>query len=280
MQRFRAPAEMKAYCLSVRNEGSKIGFVPTMGALHEGHLSLVRASKAACDKTVVSIFVNPLQFGPDEDLESYPRRTERDCSLLEAAGAHAVFLPTSADIYGTNQQTRVVVHEITRDLCGANRAGHFEGVTTVVLKLLNIVQPQAAFFGEKDYQQLRTIERMVHDLFLPVRITGCPIIREPDGLALSSRNQYLSASDRQRALAISRSLYDAQEQVRAGERNVSKILGRSIPILQGQVDSIDYLEIRDAKTLDAIREITTPAVILAAAFVSNTRLIDNMPLNP
>ena len=194
----------------IHNEKS-LGFVPTMGALHEGHLSLVDRAKQTTDRVIVSIFVNPLQFGPTEDLEQYPRPLEQDCDKVRAAGVDAVFLPTKESMYPVGEQTRVLVERITQDLCGARRPGHFSGVTTVVMKLLNIVQAHEAFFGEKDYQQLRVIKQMATDLFIPTQIIGCPTVREPDGLALSSRNQYLSPSDRARALAISRSLRAAQE---------------------------------------------------------------------
>jgi pantoate--beta-alanine ligase len=204
-----------------RDEGHTVGFVPTMGALHEGHLSLVRAAAARCERVIVSIFVNPTQFGPDEDLETYPRDLEGDAAKVASAGCHAVFTTTPAEMYGRGYATWVTVEGLTDALCGASRPGHFRGVTTVVTKLLNLVDPDHAFFGEKDRQQLLVLQRMARDLNLRPQLHGCPIVREADGLALSSRNAYLNPDERQRALALSRGLRLASEAFRSSPASSS-----------------------------------------------------------
>jgi pantoate--beta-alanine ligase len=263
-----------------RHKGLRIGFVPTMGALHQGHLSLIERAKSSCDRLVVSIFVNPLQFGPGEDLEHYPRDLEGDSALLADHGVDALFFPTPELMYGRGHQTRVHVHDLTKHLCGAVRAGHFEGVTTVVCMLFNLVKPHAAFFGRKDYQQFRVIERMVRDLHLDIEIIGCPIFREKDGLAMSSRNAYLSKSERARALSLNRSLKSVEEEARKGVCSAAELLDSARAVLEPDVDRLDYLEIVDSATLERIKKIDQKSVCLVAAFVGPTRLIDNVELHP
>ena len=267
--------------LNARRMGSSIGFVPTMGALHAGHENLVKASREQCDVTVVSIFVNPTQFGPGEDLEKYPRTLERDLDLLKRAGADVIFAPATDEIYRRGHSTFVDVGPITELLEGKFRPEHFRGVATVVLKLLNLVQPEVAYFGRKDYQQTLVIRRMTDDLNLPVEIRVCPTVREADGLAMSSRNAYLSPDQRQRALAISRALRMAQQLVRDGARDARAITAKMHDELTaGGIDEIDYVVVADPETLSQVHEITGPAVALIAAKVGATRLIDNETLTP
>lgn len=259
------------------NARGTVGFVPTMGALHEGHASLIRRARHENDHVAVSIFVNPSQFGPNEDLARYPRTLAQDLDLCEAAGAEAVFMPTPEIIYPKGYSTWVDVEGISGELCGASRPGHFRGVATVVLKLLQLVQPTRAYFGRKDAQQALLLIRMAQDLNLNTRIVTCPTVREPDGLALSSRNRYLSAEERPRALALSRALQAAQTAWRSGERDRAKL---ETILRQGlsPVDRIDYarvLRMRDLKQTETVDE---PALCAVAAFVGATRLIDNTVL--
>jgi pantoate--beta-alanine ligase len=261
-----------------RQAGLRVGLVPTMGFLHDGHVALIRESTASCDVTVVSIFVNPTQFGPSEDLSAYPRDLGRDERVCIEAGVGILFLPTAAEIYPEEFQTFVEPGRLAEPLCGAVRPGHFRGVATVVAKLLNIVQPDAAFFGQKDYQQVAVVRRMVRDLDMPVEIETVPTVREPDGLAMSSRNAYLSPSERERATCISRGLFAARAAFRGGERDASKLLAIA-GVEMGNVDSLQYLELRDAETLEpVIGSVSRSAVLLAAAFIGATRLIDNVTL--
>lgn len=263
----------------LRQEGGTVGFVPTMGYLHEGHLSLVRKSVSENQTTVVSIFVNPLQFGPNEDYEAYPRDLEKDCMLLEKEGVDLVYCPKPEDLYHPDHSTYVVEEGVSRDLCGASRPGHFRGVCTVVLKLFHLVEPDRAYFGEKDYQQLQVIRRMVRDLNVPVEIRGCPIVREQDGLALSSRNVYLSPPERASALALSRSLKKAKALYDSGERDAAKIAGCVREELKGDPSLyVEYVEVRDASELSALKTIERPAVLALAVRVGKTRLIDNVIL--
>ena len=224
MKRIATIAEMKAACRQVTRNGKVLGFVPTMGALHEGHLSLVRASKSRCDVTAVSIFVNPLQFGPTEDLEKYPRPLERDAAMLEGLGVDLLFLPGAREMYPPGAQTYVLVEGLSNKLDGASRPGHFRGVATVVTKLFEIVQPDFAFFGQKDAAQVAVLRKLATDLDMDVEIVVCPIVREPGGLAMSSRNMYLTPEQRQQALVLSRSLLRVQAAVEEGERDAAKLI--------------------------------------------------------
>ncbi len=260
-----------------RRTGATVGFVPTMGALHEGHLSLVRAARAGAKCVVVSIFVNPLQFGPGEDLERYPRDEEGDLALLEKEGVDFVFLPRAEELYPPDFETKVVPGSVARDLEGAFRPGHFTGVCTVVLKLFNLVAPHKAWFGAKDAQQLAVIRRMTRDLSLPVRIEVGPTVREPDGLALSSRNRYLSPEERRRALCLSRGLFAAREAHHRGERSGRALLERAGKEMKEGV-VLDYLEIRDPYTFQPVPDPVENGLMLVAARVGSTRLIDNVPL--
>jgi pantoate--beta-alanine ligase len=259
-------------------EGS-LGLVPTMGYLHEGHLSLVRAARADNAHVAVSIFVNPTQFGPNEDLSRYPRDEVRDLRLLEAAGVDAVFAPEPAEIYPDGFSTYVTVEGLTARLEGASRPTHFRGVTTVVLKLFNIVEPGRAYFGRKDAQQLAVIRRMTRDLDLPVEIIGLPIVREADGLAMSSRNVYLAPEQRAAALVLSRALRLAEEAYAAGERDARVIRDRMRARIAGEpLASVDYVSIADAGTLDEVERIDAPALASLAVRFGPTRLIDNTTL--
>ena len=274
--------EARAASRSFREHGKRLGLVPTMGALHEGHLSLVRAAKAQCDAVAVSIFVNPTQFGPTEDLARYPRRFEHDCELLEKEGADFVFAPSAEEMYPKGEVTWVTVEGLSEKLDGRSRPGHFRGVTTVVAKLFHIVVPDAAFFGQKDAAQVAVIRRMVRDLNFPVEIVVCPIVREPDGLAMSSRNAYLNPEERQRALVLRRSLQRVEEEFRAGERKPARLAAGAKQIIADEPQvRLDYFEIVDPDTLDPLLEqVTRPALVAVAAYVGATRLIDNIVLNP
>jgi pantoate--beta-alanine ligase len=274
---LRSVAEFRAWRKSLAADRS-VGFVPTMGALHEGHMSLVALAKARAVVTVASIFVNPLQFGPNEDLAKYPRPIEKDLALLEAAGVDALFLPGVADLYPEGASTFVVEESVSGPLCGAVRPGHFRGVATVVLKLFNIVQPDFAFFGQKDAQQCAVIERMVRDLDVPVDIVRGPIVREADGLALSSRNVYLSAELRSAAPLIFKSLKAAEEAFANGERNAARLteIGRSVLAADPRFD-VQYWEARSPHSLEAIEMVGREGALLAvAAYLGPTRLIDNL----
>jgi pantoate--beta-alanine ligase len=250
-----------------------------MGALHEGHLSLVRAARASCGVVAASIFVNPTQFGPAEDLAKYPRSFERDCELLEREGVELVFAPSVEEMYPAGAVTWVTVEGLSDKLDGRSRPGHFRGVTTVVAKLFHVVEPDAAFFGQKDAAQVAIIRRMVRDLNLPVEIVVCPIVREADGLAMSSRNAYLDGEQRKRALVLHRSLVRVQQLVDAGERDVGRLMaaGREEFARENSV-RLDYFEIVDAETLDGLESVSGGALVAVAAFVGNTRLIDNVLL--
>lgn len=253
-----------------------LGFVPTMGALHEGHLSLIAAARSRCPRVVASVFVNPSQFGPGEDLERYPRDLEGDRAKLAAAGCDALFTTTPAEIYPTGYATWVDVEgSLSLGLCGAARPGHFRGVTTVVLKLLNIVSPSDAFFGEKDRQQLIVIQRMARDLHLPTRIHGCPIVREPDGLALSSRNAYLDPAARARGLALSGGLRAAQAAFRAGERDPRALEALARGILEQAGLEVDYVSAVQPSDLSSATRAEPETILALAARVGPTRLIDN-----
>jgi pantoate--beta-alanine ligase len=271
--------DMRAACRSERSRGKRLGFVPTMGALHEGHLSLVRAARSSCDVVAASIFVNPTQFGPNEDLAKYPRTFDRDRQMLEAEGVEFLFAPAVEEMYPAGAVTWVTVEELSDKLDGRSRPGHFRGVTTVVAKLFHIVEPDAVFFGQKDAAQVAIIRRMVRDLKLPVEIVACPIVREPDGLAMSSRNAYLDPQQRQQALVLHRALMRVQKLWQAGERDSTNLAaaGRE-EIARENLVRLDYFEIVDANSLDPLKSAQPGALLAVAAFVGQTRLIDNIIL--
>lgn len=268
---------MWAASRSARLEGKRVALVPTMGALHEGHLSLVRASRASADVVAVSIFVNPTQFGPNEDLAKYPRSFDRDCDLLRHEGVDLVFAPPVEEMYPPGAVTWVTVEELSDKLDGRSRPGHFSGVTTVVSKLFHIVEPDFAFFGQKDAAQVAVIRRMVHDLNFPVQIIVCPIVRELDGLAMSSRNTYLSPGERKQALILHHSLMKVQKLIEQGESSAEKLTaaGRSEFASEASV-RLDYFEIVNPDTLDPIQDVSKGALVAVAAYVGGTRLIDNI----
>jgi pantoate--beta-alanine ligase len=271
--------EVRAASRTGRREGKSLGLVPTMGALHEGHLSLVRAAKAQCDLVVVSIFVNPLQFGPNEDLTKYPRNFDRDRELLAKEGADFIFAPSVEEMYPPGAVTYVTVEGLSDKLCGRSRPGHFRGVTTVVSELFNIVEPGRAFFGQKDAAQSTIIRRMVRDLNIPVRVVVCPIVREPDGLAMSSRNAYLDAGQRKSALVLYRSLTAVQERFDQGERKAHELIDAGNQTLAHEpLVRLDYIEIVDPETLDPVDDLSRGGLVAVAAFVGNVRLIDNIVL--
>jgi len=278
---FRAPRDMQEWSRARRMDRRTIGCVPTMGAFHQGHISLIEASARECDETVVTIFVNPLQFGPTEDFKMYPRDEEGDLKLASEYGATAAYCPTVETMYHPDRSVYVVEQSLKEVLCGMSRPTHFTGVTTVVAKLLNACLPDRAYFGRKDYQQLLIIRRMVRDLDFPVEIVDCPIVREPDGLAMSSRNVYLSEREREDALSLKRALNAAQEAFEEGERNAREIetIARK-EIEKAETVRIDYAECRDAENLSEVTDIDRPVVLALAAIVGNTRLIDNTILNP
>jgi pantoate--beta-alanine ligase len=277
---FRTPQAMRARSEDLRRDGRRIAVVPTMGALHEGHLNLVRIARGKADVVILTIFVNPTQFGPNEDLAKYPRDEAGDLAKARAAGIDLAFCPEAAAMYPAGAQTFVEVRELQKPLCGASRPGHFAGVATVVAKLFNATLPHLAVFGEKDYQQLAIIRRLVRDLDFAIEIVGAPIVREADGLAMSSRNAYLSAADRKAALALSTGLAAAEAAFRAGERDAAKILAAARgPIEAESLARIDYVELRDAEELTPMDRVERKAVLAMAVFVGpeakKTRLIDN-----
>ena len=279
MQIIESVSQMQEMALAARQGGSTIALVPTMGYLHDGHASLMRAGRARGDLLVASIFVNPTQFGRNEDLSTYPRDLARDRRIAEAAGVDLIFLPSAADIYPQGFQTYVDVEEVSLPLCGASRPGHFRGVTTVVCKLFNIVQPTVAFFGKKDFQQLAVIRQMVIDLNMPVTIVGMPIVREPDGLAMSSRNAYLSPDERHKALCLNRGLQAVRIAYRAGERNVTALRRMVIEAIEAEkTPVIDYVEFRHGTTLQEVSVADDQTLLALAVKIGTTRLIDNCVL--
>ncbi|MGE5549625.1 MAG: pantoate--beta-alanine ligase [Bacteroidota bacterium] len=281
MKVCRTIAEIRAALAPVHLSGRSVGFVPTMGYLHAGHLSLVERARAENEATVVSIFVNPTQFGPEEDFARYPRDEPRDLALCDEAGVNFVFTPDAAEMYPPGFQTYVDVTGLSQGLCGASRPGHFRGVATVVAKLFAIVQPRRAYFGEKDAQQLRVIRRLAQDLNLPVTVVPVPIIREPDGLAMSSRNVYLSAEERRAALVLYRSLLVARDLVRSGEQNAAVVAEAMRALIAAEsLARLDYLAIVDDETLAPVERIDRPTLIALAVFIGRTRLIDNVLVNP
>ena len=270
---------MQTASREVRRAGKRLGFVPTMGALHEGHVSLVRAARASSDVVAASIFVNPTQFGPNEDLAKYPRSFERDCEMLEREGVSLLFAPSVEEMYPAGAVTWVTVEGLSEKLDGRSRPGHFRGVTTVVAKLFHAVEADAAFFGQKDAAQVAILRRMVRDLNFEVEIVVCPIVREADGLAMSSRNAYLDPEQRKRALVLHRALMRVQNLVKAGEHEVAKLLaaGREEVATENSV-RLDYLEIVDPNTLDPVKHATSGTLVAIAVYFGSTRLIDNILL--
>jgi len=270
----------RAAIRGARQAGKRIGLVPTMGALHEGHLSLVRIAKAQSDFVVVSLFVNPLQFGPKEDLAKYPRSFERDCEMLTREDTDLLFAPAVTEMYPTPAVTYVNVEGLSERLDGPSRPGHFRGVTTVVSKLFHIVEPDIAVFGQKDAAQVAIIRRMVRDLNMPVAIVVAPVIREPDGLAMSSRNAYLDPQQRQQALILSRSLRAVQERFKKGERCAERLIAAGLDTLQQEPGArLDYLSVVDPESLEPITNVASRALVAVAAYVGSTRLIDNVVLD-
>lgn len=277
MRIVKSIKEMQAISKALRRTGKRIGFVPTMGYLHDGHISLVRCAKKENDVVVMSIFVNPTQFGPNEDFERYPRDLKRDSEIAAKEGVNYLFVPETSDMYPEGFSTYVEVEGLTEGLCGARRPGHFRGVATVVTKLLNIVQPHKAYFGKKDFQQLKVIERLVKDLNFDVEVVGCPIVREEDGLAKSSRNVYLSPEERKSATSLYGALKLAKKMIDKGERDPEKIKAemKKFILSHSHVKKIDYIEIVDANLLKPVKSLKEGDLIALAVFVGNTRLIDN-----
>lgn len=268
--------ELRNLVKSWKREGLSVGYVPTMGALHEGHESLIKKAVTENDKVVVSVFVNPTQFGPNEDFESYPRDINKDLEICMSAGASVIFNPEPEEMYFENKSTSVSVSKLTSVLCGAKRPGHFDGVCLVVSKLFNIVTPDRAYFGEKDAQQVAVLKRMVRDLNIDVEVVACPIIREEDGLAKSSRNTYLSTEERKAALVLSRSLQLAKNALKQGERDAHKVKEIIInELIKEPLAKIDYVEIVDSDTLENVDTIKNDVLVPIAVFIGKTRLIDN-----
>jgi pantoate--beta-alanine ligase len=277
----RDPAAMRARAEDLRRDGRRIAVVPTMGALHEGHLALLRAARARADIVILTIFVNPTQFGPNEDLAKYPRDEAGDIAKARTCGIDLAFCPDASAMYPAGAQTFIEVRELQQPMCGARRPGHFAGVATIVTKLFHLTQPHLAVFGEKDFQQLAIIRRMVRDLDFNIEILGVPIVREADGLALSSRNAYLSAEQRRAALSLSKGLAAAEARFKDGERDVAALLAAArAPIEAEPTMRIDYLELRDADELTTIDKVMRRSVLAVAAFAGTTRLIDNRVLAP
>ena len=279
MKTIDSSSEMQQYSSELKRAGHKISFVPTMGSLHEGHLSLVKKATDNADKVVVSIFVNPAQFGENEDYDKYSRDLEGDLEKLDKYDVDVVFNPGVEQIYPKDFNTYVEVYKLQDFLCGEHRPGHFKGVVTVVLKLFNIVKPDIAVFGEKDYQQLKIIQKMVNDLNLDIEIVQMPIVREEDGLALSSRNSYLSESERLKAVSIYHSLCDVKNSFEKGYVNSRELIKKAVTILNNNdIIDIDYFDIRDGETLELVDEVKVGSVVAVAVRIGNTRLIDNIRL--
>jgi pantoate--beta-alanine ligase len=273
--------EMQEKADALRAEGKTIGFVPTMGALHEGHQSLIRAARRECQSVVVSIFVNPTQFAPGEDYRRYPRDFEGDCKKAEATGADIVFRPSVEELYPPNACTIVRAETLSDVMCGRSRAGHFQGVATVVCKLFNITKPHRAYFGEKDYQQLVIVKRMVRDLDFDIVVVGMPTVREADGLAMSSRNVYLNPEERKSATVLYCSLREAEKQVSEGEKDAEVIIRKAWKLIESTPHTkIDYIVIVDPETLQEVKETIRPARMALAVKVGKARLIDNIKLCP
>jgi pantoate--beta-alanine ligase len=281
MKLVHSIGEMRTLSRAAHSRGAILGLVPTMGALHDGHISLVRAAHEKSDLVAASIFVNPTQFGPNEDFAKYPRTLEADCTLLEREGVELVFAPSVEEMYPKGPVTWVVVEGLSDRLCGKSRPGHFRGVTTVVAKLFHIVQPDIAFFGQKDAAQVAIIQRMVRDLNLPVEIEVCPIVRESDGLAISSRNAYLNPQERKLALVLHQSLMRVQKFYAAGERDSAALISVAKQEFTEEPGvRLDYVEVVDPETLEPESAVTKRSLVAVAAFVGQTRLIDNILLEP
>ena len=281
MRVIASAEEMRSACRALRGEGRRLGLVPTMGALHEGHLSLLRAARARCQAVAASLFVNPLQFGPGEDLARYPRDFEGDRGKFQAEGVDLLFAPPVEEMYPAGSRTLVTVEGMSGRLCGRSRPGHFRGVTTVVSKLFHIVEPGLAFFGQKDAAQAAIIRRMARDLNLPVEIVVCPIVREPDGLAMSSRNAYLSPAERRSATVLYRALRRVEELARSGERGAAALAAAGREVIAAEAGiRLDYFEVVDPDTLEPVEQAESGALVAVAAYVGATRLIDNVVLPP
>ena len=277
MEVIKTIKEMKEFSYQARGAGKTIAFVPTMGFFHEGHLSLMREGRKRADLLIVSLFVNPTQFAPHEDLKNYPRNFERDRQMAEEVGTDILFAPEADEMYPADHQTHVLVEKVTRTLCGRSRPTHFRGVTTVVTMLFEIVTPHVTLFGEKDYQQLVTIRQMVKDLHMSVEVVGMPTVREADGLAMSSRNTYLLPEERKAALSLYRSLQRAKAFLQEGEQRASRILDEMNGILRSEpLVRVDYVQICDADTLQEVDRIEGDVVVALAAYLGKTRLIDNL----
>ena len=276
---IESPTEMTTWSEAERLDGHRLGLVPTMGYLHRGHVSLMDESRRRAHRTVVSIFVNPLQFGPQEDLAHYPRDLDADRQLAEEAGVDVLFIPSAEAMYPEGFQTLVEVERATQGLCGASRPGHFRGVTTVVAKLFHLTRPHLAVFGEKDYQQLAVIRRMVRDLDFGIEIVGSPTVREADGLAMSSRNVYLAPGERARALCVPRALEAARKLWASGERDALRIVGAARRVLSDAAETrIEYVNLVDAETIEEVSVASAPALLAVAVRIGKTRLIDNCVL--
>jgi pantoate--beta-alanine ligase len=276
MQIVKTVVEMQSVCRNLRMRGSVLGLVPTMGALHEGHLSLVRRARSECDAVIASIFVNPLQFAPGEDFAKYPRTFEEDCRSLEVEGVDFLFAPDAAEMYPNGSVTTVTVSGVGDRLDGASRPGHFTGVATVVAKLFHVVGPTRAYFGQKDAAQLAVLRQMVRDLNFDVELVGCAIVRDIDGLALSSRNKYLSATEREQALVLHQVLLRLERMIAEGERQSTTLVRKGMETLNGVAGiRVDYLSIVDANTLLPVTSVETGKLVAVAAYAGSTRLIDN-----
>jgi pantoate--beta-alanine ligase len=276
IQITRSIAETRAALRELRAQGRSVGLVPTMGALHEGHLSLVRTARAACDAVAVSIFVNPTQFGPNEDFTKYPRTFEADIASLEREGVDLVFAPTAEEMYPASATTFVEVAGVSGRLDGASRPGHFRGVATVVAKLFHIIEPDKAFFGQKDAAQVAVLRKMVRDLNFPLQLVVCPIVREPDGLAMSSRNRYLSPEERKQAMVLSRALREVERLIGSGVTEAHALISAAEALLAQEPEvRVDYCKVVDPDTLEDVADIKNGALVAVAAFVGTTRLIDN-----
>lgn len=274
-------SQAREHIADVRHQGKHIGLVPTMGALHPGHFALIERARRRCEYVVVSIFVNPAQFGPAEDIAKYPRTFDEDCGNCERLGVEMIFAPDNEQMYPTDQLSWVSVERLGDRLCGESRPGHFRGVCTVVAKLFNIIQPDSAYFGQKDAQQLAIIERMVAELNWPIEIHRCPTVREPDGLAISSRNRYLTDGQRREALVLNESLQLAKRLIAGGQRDSQSVIEAIKAVIAGQPSArIDYISIVDKDLLQPLEEIDRPALIAMAVRIGPARLIDNILVDP
>lgn len=274
------PAQILELVEEQHRQGKRVGLVPTMGALHAGHLSLVQQSNIDTDFTVVTIFVNPTQFGADEDLEKYPQDLDLDIRQLSTHNVDAIFAPTRETMYPPGGSTSILPPEVAKPFEGQLRPGHFEGVATIVLKLFNLIPANVAFFGQKDYQQTRVIDQMIEDLNIPIEIKICPVIREPDGLALSSRNAYLSPAEREQAVALSKALFQIESLVQEGQRDCAELLMAAKKILaDASIHEIDYVALVDKQNLSPVRQVHSNTIAMAAVYIGGTRLIDNIILS-